>query len=133
MTAKVAAFLEEQPDEAIRKLRYDQKPYWDVERARIGNSRKVPVEVIVNGRAVERTEIDADGQLRDVTFNVPVTQSSWICAAHPAVIAHEPDMGDGRQESRCAHPSAARNGFVKPWTYASSRKWAASDLPSRAK
>ena len=78
-TAKVAAFLEEQPNEAIRKLRYDQKPYWDVERARIGNSRKVPVEVVVNGRAVDRKEIDADGQLRDVTFNVPVTQSSWIC------------------------------------------------------
>ena len=27
----------------------DQKPYWDVERARIGQSRKVKVEVIVNG------------------------------------------------------------------------------------
>ena len=79
VTAKVAAFLEEQPDEAIRKLRYDQKPYWDVERARIGNSRKVPVEVVVNGRAVERKEIDADGKLRDVAFNVPVQQSSWIC------------------------------------------------------
>ena len=79
VTAKVAAFLEEQPNEAIRKLRYDQKPYLDVERARIGNSRKVPVEVVVNGRAVDRKEIDADGQLRDVTFNVPVTQSSWIC------------------------------------------------------
>ena len=52
VTAKVAAFLEEQPDEAIRKLSYDKKPYWDVERARIGNSRKVPLEVVVNGRVV---------------------------------------------------------------------------------
>ena len=57
----------------FRKLPYDQKPYWDVERARIGNSRKVPVEVVVNGSAVARKEIDADGQLRDVAFNVPVS------------------------------------------------------------
>jgi hypothetical protein len=79
VTAKVAAFLEEQPDDAIRKLSYDKKPYWDVERARIGNSRKVPLEVVVNGRAVARKEIDADGNLRDVVFNVPVERSSWIC------------------------------------------------------
>jgi len=78
VTAKVAAFLNEQPDEAIRKLRYDQKPYWDVERARIGNSRKVPVELVVNGRAVERKEVDADGQLRDISFNAAIDKSSWI-------------------------------------------------------
>jgi hypothetical protein len=77
-TAKVAALLNEQPDEAIRKLRYDQKPYWDIERARIGNSRKVPVEVLVNGIAVARKEIDADGELRDISFSVPVQRSSWI-------------------------------------------------------
>ena len=61
VTAKVAAFLEETAERSDPKLRYDQKPYWDVERARIGNSRKVPVEVVVNGRAVDRKEIDADG------------------------------------------------------------------------
>jgi hypothetical protein len=79
VTANVAAFLEQQPDEAIHKLRYDQKPYWDVERARIGNSRKVPVEVVVNGRAVARKEIDADGELRNVTFDIPIERSSWVC------------------------------------------------------
>ena len=79
VTAKVAAFLEEQPDESIRKLPYDKKPYWDVERARIGNSRKVPVEVVVNGRVVDRKEMDADGKLRDIVFTVPLERSSWIC------------------------------------------------------
>ena len=78
VTAKVGAFLNEQPDEAIRKLRYDQKPYWDVERARIGNSRKVPVELVINGHAVERKEIDADGQLRDISFDAKIDKSSWI-------------------------------------------------------
>jgi hypothetical protein len=59
-------------------LRYDQKPYWDVERARIGNTRKVPVEVVVNGRVASRSEVDADGKLRDVEFNVPIERSSWV-------------------------------------------------------
>ena len=39
----------------------DEKPYWDLERARIGDTRKVPVEVIVNGQPVAKTEITADG------------------------------------------------------------------------
>ena len=78
VTAKVAAMLEPQPIESFRGLRYDQKPYWDVERARVGNTRKVPVELIVNGQAIARQEIDADGSLRDVTFNVPIERSSWV-------------------------------------------------------
>ena len=78
VSASVAAMLGETPDEAIRKLRYDQKPYWDVERARIGNSRRVPVEVVVNGRVVGRKEIDADGSARTVDFSVPIERSSWV-------------------------------------------------------
>jgi hypothetical protein len=77
-TARVAAFLDEQPDDALGKLRVDQKPYWDVERARIAGGRKVPVEVVVNGDAVGRTEIVADGSVRDVAFDVPIQRSSWV-------------------------------------------------------
>jgi hypothetical protein len=75
---KVAAFLDPIPNESIRKLRYDEKPYWDVERARIGDGREVPVELIVNGRSVARKNIVADGKIRDVSFDVPVERSSWI-------------------------------------------------------
>lgn len=78
LTAKVAAYLNPQPDDAIRKTPYDQKPYWDLERARIGNSRKVAIEVVVNGRAVKQQEIEADGQLRDIAFTVPIERSSWV-------------------------------------------------------
>src|SRR5690606_1715937 len=56
---EVAARLEEQPNEAterIRSRRLDEKPYWHIERARIDKSRKVPVEVIVNGYPEARTE-----------------------------------------------------------------------------
>ena len=55
ITANVAALLEETPDESIRKQRYDQKPYWDLERARIGNGRKVPLELVANGKVFVTT------------------------------------------------------------------------------
>ncbi|MEP7340766.1 MAG: CehA/McbA family metallohydrolase [Acidobacteriota bacterium] len=78
VTAKVAARLDEQPNEAIAKLRYDQKPYWDLERARNGSSREVPVELIVNGHAVAKKTILADGAIREIAFDVPIEQSSWV-------------------------------------------------------
>jgi hypothetical protein len=77
---QAAAYLPETPNDAIRKLPYDEKPYWDVERARIGDSREVPVEIIVNGRAVARKIIVADGAVHPLEFTVPVEGSSWIAA-----------------------------------------------------
>jgi hypothetical protein len=73
-----AAFLDPQPDGRIRSLPYEQKPYWNLERARIGDTRNVPVEVLVNGNAVARKEIAADGTVRTLDFDVPIQQSSWV-------------------------------------------------------
>jgi len=78
MTARVAARLNAQPDPTIRNLPYDQKPYWSLERARIGDTRTVPLEVIVNGYPVARQEIVADGSQRDVAFDVKIDRSSWV-------------------------------------------------------
>jgi hypothetical protein len=78
LSAKVAARLNEQPENAIRNRPYSQQPYWNIERSRVGDSRQVPVEVIVNGQPVARKLIDADGVLRDITFDVPIQRSSWI-------------------------------------------------------
>ncbi|MCH7686928.1 MAG: CehA/McbA family metallohydrolase [Planctomycetes bacterium] len=64
--------------ESIRRRRLDQKPYWHIERSRIGNSRKVPVEVIVNGYPVARKEIVADGKTQSLKFDVEIKHSSWI-------------------------------------------------------
>jgi hypothetical protein len=61
-------------------LPYDQKPYWDVERARAGNTREVPVEIVVNGKVVAKRNIVADGKVNDLAFEVPVSTSSWIAA-----------------------------------------------------
>jgi hypothetical protein len=78
VTAKVAAFLNEEPNPELQKRPYSQKPYWDIERARINQSRDVPVEVIVNGIAVARKTIAATGTIQNVSFNVPITRSSWV-------------------------------------------------------
>ncbi len=75
---RAAALLSEKPDEAIRRRPLEQKPYWHVERARIGDSRRIPVELVVNGEAVERKEIDADGDINDLTFEFTPEQSSWV-------------------------------------------------------
>jgi hypothetical protein len=58
----VAALLDAQPNEAIRKRPILQKPFWVLERARIGNGREVLVEVVVNGIAVARKPVQADGR-----------------------------------------------------------------------
>ena len=81
ITAKVAANLPEQQDQAgaaIAQSALTEQPYWNIERARIGTTRKVRVELIVNGFSVDTTEITADGKLNDVTFNYPVNHSSWV-------------------------------------------------------
>jgi hypothetical protein len=80
VTLKVAAYLEPVPDEGIRALPYDEHPYWTIERARIGNSREVAVEIVVDGRPITQKTIVADGQTRDLRFDIPIQRSSWIAA-----------------------------------------------------
>ena len=78
---QAAALLAAKPDqgtERIRKSPLHQKPYWHVERARVGNSRKVPVELIVNGHSVETQEIDADGSVTEIAFDYTPKISSWV-------------------------------------------------------
>src|SRR5262249_23834976 len=91
--ANVAALLEPEPTPETERIRkappatsgnssYQtlvNKPCWHVERARIGNTRKVPVEVVVNGVAVDKKEVLADGKEQTVEFTVPVKASSWVC------------------------------------------------------
>lgn len=76
--AKVAARLDEQPNPRMKNLSVAQKPYWDIERARIGTTKQVPVEVLVNGEPVARKNIVADGLTRDIEFDIDIKQSSWV-------------------------------------------------------
>ena len=78
ITARVAARLNEEPNPDLQNRPLDQQPYWDIERARIAEERKVPVELIVNGQAVETQEITANGEIVTVQFEIPIDRSSWI-------------------------------------------------------
>ena len=81
VTARVTAYLPPEQDDvgaAIAARSLAQPPYWHIERARIGTSRQIPVELIVNGQVVDRVEILADGEWNDVTFEAPIDRSSWV-------------------------------------------------------
>jgi hypothetical protein len=72
---KAAALLPVQPNPS-RGLRPEF--FWDLERARLGETRNVPMELIVDGSPVATQTLVADGTLRDVTFEVPIARSSWL-------------------------------------------------------
>ncbi|MEY2408655.1 MAG: hypothetical protein QOF48_1325 [Verrucomicrobiota bacterium] len=70
----MAARLDEKRNPAVNYDRY----YWHLEKARTGQTREVPVELIVNGHSVARKTVVADGTLRDVTFDTSIARSSWV-------------------------------------------------------
>ena len=77
----MAALLAEKTSpatEKIRTARLDAKPYWHLERCRIGETRKVPVEIIRNGEVVDRREIEADGKTLSVVADIDIPESSWV-------------------------------------------------------
>jgi hypothetical protein len=64
--------------DSIHDRPMDRQPYWHIERARMGSTRQVPVELVMNGKTVARKDIVADGTIQEVAFDVPVEQSSWL-------------------------------------------------------
>ncbi|HEY2841701.1 MAG TPA: CehA/McbA family metallohydrolase [Pirellulales bacterium] len=102
-----AALLDEEPREEIRKKPLSDKPYWHVERARVGDTRKVPVQLIVNGKVVETQAIEADGAVNDLVFSFKPERSSWVAvrvfaAAHTNPIFVEVDGQPIRASRRSA-------------------------------
>lgn len=81
VNCEVSSLLSEQiteETESLRNRRLDEKPYWHVERARIGQTRKVPVELIVNGKVAATKEITADGKVNPLEFDLDLEHSSWV-------------------------------------------------------
>lgn len=139
LTAKVAALLNEEPvpmpepnyaAAGVRPGFLDalrQKPHWHVERARIGSSREVPVEVVVDGRAVAHRRIVADGRIHDVAFDVDLPRSSWVAlriypSSHTnpifVIVADRPIRGSRRSVEWCLNGVDLcwdqKKGFIKP-------------------
>ncbi|MDQ2777563.1 MAG: CehA/McbA family metallohydrolase, partial [Acidobacteriota bacterium] len=78
VTVKTAAYLDTVPNSALSKLPYDKEPYWHIERARIGATRGVPVELVWNGRCIASRNLLGDGSLQTLSFTVPIEESGWM-------------------------------------------------------
>ena len=83
VTVKAAAMLARLPDPKFDGLRADEKPYWDVERARVHGTRNVPVELVVNGQVQDSVEILADGRVHELEFQTLIARSSWVALRIP--------------------------------------------------
>ena len=95
------------------------KPHWDPERARIGDTRTVPVEVVVNGKAVARAVVEADGQPHDVQFRVDVPRSSWVALRiYPSAHTNPIFVTVGDRPVRASKASAdwCLKGLEKCWS-----------------
>jgi len=66
------------PAERIHDRPIAQSPYWHIERARIGSTREVPVELVMNGKPVAQKNVTADGTVQSVTFDISIERSSWL-------------------------------------------------------
>jgi hypothetical protein len=79
--AKAAAMLPERQSEtgsSIANRPGDEQPYWHIERARMGKSRNVKVELLVNGVSVQSTSLVADGTMHDINFTHALDKSAWV-------------------------------------------------------
>lgn len=79
--ANVAAYLVPEQDrggEVIAQSHPDVFPPWNIERARIKKSRKVAVELVINGEKADAKEIEANGSLQAVQFTPEITEGSWV-------------------------------------------------------
>lgn len=79
LSCAIACRLEPTPmDVETRQRRDNCYTYWHIERARIGSTRLVRLEIILNAQVVETREIVADGELREFSTSIDVERSSWI-------------------------------------------------------
>ena len=83
---------------------------WHLENARIGKTREVTVELVVNGLPVEKTTLVADGTPRSIKLRTRIARSSWVALrilpsahTHPVFvrIADKPIRASKRSAQWC--------------------------------
>lgn len=105
----VAARLEPELTSETRSRRTTESGY-DIEKSRIGDTREVPLELIVNGVAATKVNIVADGVPRTVTLKANITHSSWWALrilpslhTHPSfvMVNHKPIRASRKSAQWC--------------------------------
>ncbi|MFE3001811.1 CehA/McbA family metallohydrolase [Nocardia sp. NPDC059246] len=127
VTATITAWLPEQPPAPPPgRPAYSAPAGWHLERARIGASRTIVLELVVNGVAVASQEIVADGIEHEVAFDVTLERSSWVamrilCSVHTqpifVEIAGNP-IRASRRSAQWLHDCVdalweAKSGFIR--------------------
>jgi hypothetical protein len=97
--ALIAAHLPEDvtaESQAIRAKDVNHSPFWHIERCRLGSSRQVSAELIVNGRPVAGQKIEATGKPQPIAFETSIKESSWVavrifpsCHSNPIYVSIE--------------------------------------------
>lgn len=128
VSATVAAWLpEDVPTARLGRPLHSGPVGWDLERERIGESRAVLLELVVNGQCVASQEIHADGGKREVTFDVELVRSSWVALRILRSVHTQPiflelagkPIRASRRSAQWLHDSVdalwnAKAGFIRP-------------------
>jgi hypothetical protein len=136
VSATVAAWLPEQPPAPpTGRPVYSAPVGWHLERARIGSTRTVLVEVVLNGAVVATQEIVADGTEQVVAFDVAVERSSWLALRILRSVHTQPiflEVGGrpiraSRRSAQWLHDSVdalwkAKSGFIRDSERAEARE-----------
>jgi hypothetical protein len=122
VTATVVARIEPEPTEETKAICLrGSRPGswgWHLERSRIGETRTVPVELVVNGAAVDRATMIADGTPQPVRFRAQIARSSWVALRiMPSGHTHPVFVKVGGKPIRASRRSAqwCRSSVDKLW------------------
>ena len=111
VAATIAARIEPEPTEDTKAiLLRASRPGtwgWHLERARVGDTRQVAVELVVNGVPADRALIVADGSPQPVRFQAAIARSSWVALrVMPSAHTHPVFVTVGARPVRASRRSA---------------------------
>jgi hypothetical protein len=105
--ALVAARLNPLPTAETEAIRNSPSRGWHLENARIGDTRTVELELVVNGVPVATATIVADGTPREISFEPMIAASSWLALRiMPSVHTHPVFVAVGGMPLRASRKSA---------------------------
>jgi hypothetical protein len=79
ISAAVAAYLSEKIGDTSEMDRI----YYNPEKSRVGESRNMKVELIINGVVADSKLLKADGKINDIRFKHKISKSSWVALRVP--------------------------------------------------
>ena len=122
VAATVAARLEPEATDETRAIRlrgtHPGTWGWHLENARIGESRQVAVELVVNGIPVDKALLVADGTPQPIRFQAQIARSSWVALrVMPSAHTHPVFVMVGAKPIRSSRRSAewCRSCVDKIW------------------